>query len=165
MRSGIFNIYRENFFTQDMNSEKDEENMRYSTLLFVPVILAGQSPEILIEKEKAALDRWAKGDTSGYTELGAENITYFAEGSDTLIVGFKAFKAANDVIDGQFTIPRYEMIEPQVRYIGNVGLLTYALSNFNKAGEITSRWKSTEIYQNFGNEWKLIHSHWTLIRE
>lgn len=139
--------------------------MRRWILLLVPVILAAQSPDDLIQKEKKALDRWAKGDTSGFTELGAEKITYFAEGSDTLIVGFKSFKAANDAIDGQFTIPRYEMIDPQVRYVGNIGLLTYTLNNFNKAGEITSRWKSTEIYQNFGNDWKLIHSHWTLIRE
>jgi hypothetical protein len=139
--------------------------MKQWIIFLVPVIIWAQSPETLIEKEKAALDRWAKGDTSGYTELGAETVTYFAEGSDTLIIGFKAFKAANDAIDGQFTIPRYEMIEPRVRLIGDVGLLTYTLSNFNTAGEITSRWKSTEIYQNFGSGWKLIHSHWTLIRE
>ena len=139
--------------------------MKRWILLLVPVILAAQSPEILIKLEKASLDRWATGDTSGYTELGAEDVTYFAEGSDTLIVGFKAFKAANDAIDGQFTIPRYEMIDPQVRYIGSVGLLIYTLSNFNKAGEVTSRWKSTEIFQKIGDNWKLIHSHWTLIRE
>ena len=139
--------------------------MRFWYLIVFPVIAIAQSPDVLIEKEKAALDRWATGDTYGYTELGAEDITYFAEGSDTLIVGFEAFKAANAAIHEQFTIPRYEMIEPRVRFIGNVGVLTFTLNNYNQADDITSRWKSTEIYQKTGTDWKLIHSHWTLVRE
>jgi hypothetical protein len=127
--------------------------MRYGCLLLALLTfscsLIAQSPEqTIIAKEKAALDRWSQGDTYGYIELGADEITYFAEGSDTLIVGFEAFKAANEPLHGKFTIPRYEMIEPRVQLHGDVGVLTFVLNNYNDAGAITSRWKSTKSMQN-----------------
>lgn len=121
--------------------------------------------EIIIAKEKAALDRWSNGDPYGYIELAAEEVTYFAEGCDTLIQGHKAFKEVNAQLEGKIQIPRYEMLNPQVRIFDNIGILTYALNNYSEDGEIRSKWKSTEIYKLIENEWMLIHSHWTIVKD
>ncbi len=121
--------------------------------------------EVIIVKEKAALDRWCNGDPYGYIELAAEEVTYFAEGCDTLIQGYKAFKEVNAQLEGKIHIPRYEMLNPQVRIFDNIGILIYALNNYSEDGEIRSKWKSTEIYKLIEGDWMLIHSHWTIVKD
>lgn len=141
-------------------------------LLLIPAIKIGsktmqteQISRIIIAKEKTALDRWGNGDPWGYIELGAPDVTYFAEGSDTLISGFEAFKAANAPLEGKIHIPRFEMIDPEVRVFGGIAILTFVLQNYDVEDHPTSRWMSTEIYRQMDGDWKLFHSHWTLVKK
>jgi hypothetical protein len=142
-------------------------------IVFITAILNGPacqrsvknpSAEFIIAKEKMALDRWAKGDPYGYIELAAEEITYFAEGIDTLVKGFNAFEKVNAAVKGKVNIPRFEMRDPKVQLHGEVGILTFVLYNYSDKNSITSRWKSTEVYLLENNDWKLIHSHWTVFK-
>lgn len=135
-----------------------------SVLLRCQVSTENPSAEIIIAKEKMALDRWAKGDPYGFIELAAEEVTYFAEGTDTLVRGFKAFEMANAPMKGKINIPRFEMRDPKVQLYGEVGILTYVLYNYSELDSITSRWRSTEVYLLMNDDWRLIHSHWTIFK-
>jgi hypothetical protein len=153
------------------------QQKKYSLFLFIFIFMAviavllrcqistkNPSVEMIIAKEKMALDRWAKGDPYGFIELAAEEVTYFAEGTDTLVRGFKAFEMVNAAVKGKVNIPRFEMRDPKVQLHGDVGILTYVLYNYSVQDSITSRWRSTEIYLLMNNDWKLIHSHWTIFK-
>jgi len=135
-----------------------------SVLCGCQISTVNPSAEIIIAKEKMALDRWAKGDPYGFIELAAEEVTYFAEGTDTLVRGFKAFEMANAPMKGKISIPRFEMRDPKVQLHGEVGILTYVLYNYSELDSITSRWRSTEVYLLMNDDWKLIHSHWTIFK-
>jgi hypothetical protein len=152
---------------------KKKNIMFFLTIVFITVIFAvnacqrpaeNLSAEIIIAKEKMALDRWAKGDPYGYIELAAAEITYFAEGTDTLVSGFKAFEMLNAAVKGKVNIPRFEMRDPKVQLHGDLGILTYVLYNYSELDSITSRWRSTEVYLLMNGDWKLIHSHWTIFK-
>jgi ketosteroid isomerase-like protein len=140
-----------------------------SLFIFVTLLQAqtpepsnSKSPEeTILKAEKEALERWRKGDVYGYIRLGAENITYFDPGLEKRLEGAEAFKKYLEPINGTFSVYRFDMIEPQVRINGDVGILTFNLNSLAEDGKITSRWNTTEIYQKIGEEWKIIHSHWS----
>ena len=46
----------------------------------------------IISIEKAALDRWGKGDPWGYTEISADEITYFDTSTERRIDGLESLK-------------------------------------------------------------------------
>jgi len=117
--------------------------------------------ELIMSIEKAALDRWSEGDTTGFIELGAEEMTYFDPTLNTRLDGGDAFKKYLSSIHGKFHIDRFEILNPKVQLHGDVGILTFNLNNYSKDGKITSRWNSTEVYRQIKGEWKLIHSHWS----
>ena len=150
-----------------------EEHILKRTLFFIILVavLAGctktekQPPsEIILSQELDALTRWSHGDPWGYIDLAAPEITYFAEGIDTLIVGYDAFKAVNEPFEGKFNIPTIKIRNPKIDMHGDIGILTYTLINQDKDGQETSRWKSTEIYEKRDDGWKLVHSHWTIVK-
>ena len=117
--------------------------------------------EIIIAAEKVALEKWSKGDTSGFAVLSTEEMTYFDPTLDTRLDGRDAFKKYMASIHGKFHIDSYEILNPKVQLHGDVGILTFNLNNYSEDYKITSRWNSTEIYHLIGGEWKIIHSHWS----
>ena len=117
--------------------------------------------EIILALEKAALEKWSKGDTSGFAALSTDEMTYFDPTLDTRLDGGDAFKEYMSSLQGKFSIDRFEILYPKVQLHGDVGILTFNLNNYSKDGKITSRWNSTEVYHLIGGEWKIIHSHWS----
>jgi ketosteroid isomerase-like protein len=117
--------------------------------------------ELIMATEKAALDRWSNGDTTGFIELGTDEMTYFDPTLDTRLDGGDAFNKYLTSIHGKFHIDRHEILNPKVQLHGDVGILTFNLNNYSKDGKITSRWNSTEVYRRIKGEWKLVHSHWS----
>jgi ketosteroid isomerase-like protein len=122
------------------------------------------SEEIIIEKEKSALKKWCEGDTSGFVEIRSEEITYFDPYLEKRLDGGDAFKKYMDSINGTFNIFRFELLNPVVRIYGDVGVLTFNFISYSKDGIITSKWNGTEVYKKFEDDWKIIHSHWSLTK-
>jgi len=120
-----------------------------------------KTEQVIIATEKAALNRWGEGDTSGFIELGADEMTYFDPNLDVRLDGGDAFKKYLALLQGKFHIDRFEIKNPKVQIHGDVGILTFNLNNYSKDGKITSRWNSTEVYHQIKGEWKIIHSHWS----
>lgn len=129
---------------------------------------AQASTDHIIQLERAALDRWGKGDPSGFLELYASDITYFDPLTAVRIDGHPAMVNYYRPWIGKIQIPRYEMLNAHVVIDGNLALLTYNLVNYingaNGGESVGSRWNSTTVYQRRGDTWKAIHSDWSFTR-
>lgn len=116
--------------------------------------------EQIIAKERAVLNRWKTGDTYGFIEAAAEEITYFDPGLEKRCTGKKAFIEWIGAFNGTFSFPDYELIDPQVQMHGDVGVLTFNFTGHMQDGS-KEYWNTTEIYKLFDGDWKLISSHWS----
>lgn len=116
--------------------------------------------EIIIAKEKAILDRWITGDTFGFIEAAAEEITYFDPGLEKRCTGKEDFHKWIDSFNGTFSFPAYELYEPQVQMHGDVGILTFNFIGFMEDGS-KEYFNTTEVYKLIEGDWKLISSHWS----
>lgn len=119
--------------------------------------------KIILETEKGALDKWINRNVWGYLDLFAENATYFDTATKIQLIGYKSIKDYIEPWDGKIYAPGYEMVNVDIKVDGNIGVLTYNLYNFNESGDTTALWNSSEIYQKIKGEWKIIHSHWSLV--
>jgi ketosteroid isomerase-like protein len=125
---------------------------------------------MLVEKipamERAALDRWGKGDPQGYLEIMADDITYFDPLQEIRIDGLDAMKSLLVPLTGQINVSHYEMLNSKVQHDGEIAVLTFnPLSYGEEPGASgNKRWNSTEVYRRIGQDWKIIHSHWSFTK-
>jgi len=122
----------------------------------------------VIAMERAALDRWGKGDPSGYLEIMSTEITYFDPVQEKRIDGVDAMRAMLAPLVGRIRVDRYDMIDPQVQQHGDVALLTFNLVSYRTqpdGSEVAiSQWNATEIYARVAGRWAIVHSHWSYIK-
>lgn len=114
----------------------------------------------IIAMECSALDRWGKGDPSGFLEICAPNIVYFDPHLEMRIDGREALSAYYEGIRGKVSIERYELLNPLVQYIGNAAILTFNYVSYGGA-EDEHRWNCTEVYERLVDGWKIIQTHWS----
>ena len=116
----------------------------------------------VIAMERAALDRWGKGDPGGYLEITAPDASYFDPIQDKRIDGVDAIRAMLDPFVGKIKVDRYDMIDPRVQQYGDAALLTFNLISYRDETPISS-WNSTEMYARVDGQWRIVHSHWSYI--
>jgi ketosteroid isomerase-like protein len=118
--------------------------------------------DAVLALERAALDRWGKGDPGGYEEITASDVTYFDPFVEHRVDGIAALKAWYEPIRGKIRIDRDEIIDPSVQVIGDVAILTMQFVSHGSEG--SKRWNCTEVYQHSGSDWKIVHTHWSFAR-
>ena len=126
--------------------------------------VAKQHSDPVISLERAALDRWGKGDPEGYLETYAPDITYFDPSQQSRIDGIEAMREYLRPITGKVKVDHYEMVGPKVQRYGDVAVLTYNLRSHGRRpdGEaVVTRWNSTAVYARSGGRWRIVHSHWS----
>jgi ketosteroid isomerase-like protein len=125
-------------------------------------------PQTIISMERAALDRWGKGDPQGFIEIYAPDMTYFDPLQDKRIDGLDAMKRMLAPLTGKVSLSRYDMIDPKVQHHGDIALLTFNLVSYQKQADgsekAVARWNSTETYSRIDGQWRIIHSHWSYIK-
>lgn len=131
-----------------------------------PAGSAGEDPEAqkIIALERAALDRWGKGDPKGYLAIYAPEITYFDPYTASRLDGYPAIEALYLSITGKVQVERFDMNNPKVQRAGDMAVLTFNLVSHIRRpnGERASvGWNSTEVYQRSSGTWKMVHSHWS----
>lgn len=130
---------------------------------------AGSNVEgTIIASERAALDRWCRGEPAGYMELFADEITYFDPDVQQRVNGAESLRKLLAPLEGKLKIERYEMIEPRVQLHGETAVLSYNLVDYLRAADgslTTSRWNSTEVYRRLDGQWRIVHSHWSQPRQ
>lgn len=125
-------------------------------------------PSEIIAMERAALDRWGKGDPGGFFAIMAPEATYFDPTLEARLDNAAAIKGYIEPFTGKITVDRYDMINPVVQAHGDAAILTFNLVSYLKpAGspdQPTVRWNSTEVYARINGQWRIVHSHWSYIK-
>jgi ketosteroid isomerase-like protein len=116
----------------------------------------------ILSMEKAALDRWGKGDPSGFLEISDGDVAYFDNMQEKRIDGLEALTKYYESIRGQVHIDRYELIRPKVQPCGDAAVLTYNFVGYSR--EKTSCWNCTEVYKRTDGGWRIIQTHWSMTR-
>lgn len=113
----------------------------------------------IITLEKAALDRWGKGDPSGFLEISSPEIVYFDPYLERRIDGLEALSAYYEGIRGQVQFDRFELLNPWVQWSGEMAVLTFNYVSY--CAEAPSRWNCTEVYRLTYEGWRIIQTHWS----
>ena len=114
--------------------------------------------DTIIAMECAALDRWGKGDPSGFLEICAPDVVYFDPNLERRIDGSGALGKYYEAIRGKVSIERYELLNPLVQCVGDVAVLTFNYVSYGGA-EDEYRWNCTEVYRRSGEVWEIVQTH------
>jgi calcium/calmodulin dependent protein kinase II association protein len=117
----------------------------------------------LLTQLRAAMGRWYKGDPSGYAKLFADDLTYFAPVTGGRLEGIDALRALFGPVAGKIHVPRFEMLNAKLQLYDDIGILTYNVHEYASEDSVSARWNATEVYRRIGNEWRIIHGHWSAI--
>lgn len=120
--------------------------------------------EHIIGLEKAALDKWFKGDTSGYEQLWSErSFTYFDAVVEKRVDDHATIADFLKTIEGKLFADSYDFRHPRVQIGKDMAVLTYQL--FAKTTLIDMEYNCIEVYQKEEDGvWRVIHSTWSFIR-
>jgi ketosteroid isomerase-like protein len=124
-------------------------------------------PETVIELERAALDRWGKGDPFGYLEIYAPAITYFDPGQERRVDGLEAMTALLAPLKGLIKLDRYEIIAPDVFHSGDVAVLSFNLVTYGTRADGTpseTHWNTTSAFARVEGQWKIVHHHFSITK-
>lgn len=139
-------------------------------LLFCAAIALESKPapspvmQQVLAKERAALDRWGKGDPGGYLEIYASDATYFDPGVEKRVDGLDALASYLGPFKGKIKVPSYDIVDPKVQSSGDLAVFTFNIVNHDAQGKVMNRWNVTEVYRRLGGDWKIIHSHFSLTK-
>jgi hypothetical protein len=121
----------------------------------------------IITIERTALNRWGKGDPWGFTEISADEVTYFDTGTERRADGIEALRQLYLPREGRIKIERYDMLNPKVQVHENTAVLTFNLIDHVLTPEGSTKevhWNATEVYCRMDDQWKIIHTHWSHTR-
>ena len=110
--------------------------------------------------ERAALDRWANGDPSGFLEISAPSVRYFDPALPRRLNNHPELAAVYEKLRGLVKLDRYEMIDPAVQLFGDAAVLSFNFVGCYSGGR-EDRWNCTEVYARSGGGWRLEHTHWS----
>jgi hypothetical protein len=116
---------------------------------------------IVLSLERAALDRWGKGDPSGYLQISDDTVSYFDPFHSQRIDGLDALSEYYKPIQGRIRIERDEIIDPRVQLLGDVAILTFNYQSHGSEGVMN--WHCTEVYQQSATSWRIVHTHWSVL--
>lgn len=123
-----------------------------------------QLAEHIIGLEEAALEKWFKGDTSGYVKLWSKrSFTYFDAVEVQRLEDFASMADLFKRVEGKLSAKSYEIRSPRVQTGLDMAVLTYQL--FAKSNLLDMEYNCIEVFQKEedGN-WYAIHSTWSILR-
>jgi len=118
--------------------------------------------KIIIGIEKSALERWNKGDPSGFLEISAKDVLYFDPMTEQRLDGLDKLTELYEKIRSKIYVDKYDMINPKVQSVDNMAVLTFNLISYT--GEIEYKWNCTEVYRLDNDKWKIIQTHWSFTK-
>lgn len=140
----------------------------FSVLLFIVSCKTKQPPathenvdETVIALESDALNQWAQGNPTGFSQHVADDITYIDDnGEYTRIDGIEAFNNYLSSLEGQIPQHQYKIVDPLVQVYGDVAILTYQWHSKidTMSGPL---WKASSIYHFNDSIWQMVHAHWS----
>lgn len=117
----------------------------------------------ILTRLQAVAERFYNKDPLAYTELLAEDVTYFAPITPGRVEGKQAVQALFAPFQGKLSVPGFEILNSKLQLYGDIGIFTYNLNEYGTDGAVATRWNSTEVYRRFGDKWQAVHAHWSQI--
>jgi hypothetical protein len=117
----------------------------------------------IIALECAALERWGKGDPSGFLEICGADIVYFDPSLKRRIDGREALACYYEPIRGKIFFERFELLNPKVQVLGEAAVLTFNYVSYGADGQ-ASPWNCTEVYRLMDGKWMIIQTHWSFTK-
>lgn len=114
----------------------------------------------VLAMERAALDRWGKGDPDGFLEITDADVVYF-DPFQVRLTGIDQLRKMYDTARGKIKIDKYEIVDPVVMASGDIAVLTFNFVSHGSEGA-AMRWNTTEVYRRRNGQWRIIHTHWSL---
>lgn len=129
--------------------------------------LSGAAAEIM-RLERGALERWRKGDPTGVLERSAEEVTHFDDDTPTRLDGLVELKKKHEKVAGKVRYDAMEFVRPRFWVGTDAVVLFYQLlsTTLDPDGTVRARtpWNCTEVYAKTPAGWRVVHSHWSLVR-
>ena len=122
--------------------------------------------EEILALERSALDKWAQGNTLGYVDLGAPDVTWFefTDGEQERVEGLEAVREYLTPLAGQIPPHTYELVKPKVQVYGDTAILTFHWKASMADGTPLPMWKATSVYYWNDGQWRMVHAHWSSIQ-
>ena len=124
--------------------------------------------QTILTLEQNALDRWAKGDQISFSDNFAEDATYFDDvAAHVRVDGIENLKKYFESLQGQVPEHNYVLDNPKVQVYGDIAILTlwYKSSISMPDGQTAPPWKATSVYRLHNDTWKVVHAHWSEVKE
>jgi len=122
--------------------------------------------EAILAQARSDLDCWSNGDTKGYAQSAAVDVTYFDNiAAQTRVDGIQAFHEYLSALQGQIPKHSYEIVDPKIQVYGDVGILTLHYHASSADGEPIARGKGTCVYRQTDGAWHMVHTHWSTLEE
>jgi ketosteroid isomerase-like protein len=122
--------------------------------------------QAIVAQERRALEQWAQGNPLGYLDVDADEVTYFDDiGAHARVDGIGAMRTYLASLEGKIPPHRYEIVDPKVQLYGSIGILTLRYDAYGADGRALSRWKATSVYRRAKDEWRIVHAHWSLVKD
>jgi hypothetical protein len=119
-----------------------------------------EDAEVILALERAAVDRWGKGDPAGFLEISAPDVVYFDNNLERRLDGLDALAALYEQIRGKIFMDRYELLNPRVQLCGDAAVLTYNFVGYAQGK--AHGWNCTEVYRRTDSSWRIIQTHWSV---
>ncbi len=114
----------------------------------------------IIALEHTALDRWCRGDPSGFLEISAPDVVYFDPYIEHRLDGLEALTRYYESLRGQVSASRWEIMAPRVQRVGDAAVLTFQFLSWG-GSENALRWNCTEVYRREAGRWEIIQTNWS----
>jgi ketosteroid isomerase-like protein len=123
--------------------------------------------EELLRLEAAAMERYRKGDPFGFTDISVPNVTYFDSRTPGRVDGLAALKDEMARRAGKIHYDVMDFVDPMVQVHGATAVLFYRFfsTSLRPDGAVAARtpWNCTEVFAKVNGQWRIVHTHWSLI--
>ena len=122
--------------------------------------------QAILDQERRALDQWASGNPLGYIDIDADDVTYFDDiGAHSRIDGLDRLRTYLAGLVGKIPPHRYDLVDPKVQIYGDVAILTLRYQPSDAGGKPLTAWKATSVYRRSATDWRIVHAHWSMVKE
>lgn len=120
------------------------------------------STETILALERAALNRWGKGDPDGALELCVPDVSYIDPMRERPLQNHAQLKALYDQLRGKIKIDSSEIVNARVQEANDVAVLSFQF--FSHGSEGSMKWNATEVYRKLPEGWRITHTHWSYVQ-
>ena len=115
----------------------------------------------ILQLEEHALERWCRGDPSGFLDISAPDVVYFDPFLERRLDGLPALGSYYESLRGKVSAKRFEILRPRVQFVGSAGVLTFNFVSYGGNEDDVHRWNCTEVYRRGPEGWRIIQTHWS----